>query len=285
MNYRHLYHAGNIGDVVKHVTLLALLAALRQKPTPFFVLDSHAGCGRYDLQDAAAQKTAEAADGVQKLLAAGKAYVPEAYLVALALLNPGLLADGTLEPTALRWYPGSPWLITQALRPDDRYCGCELHPEDFSTLRQNMPRQPFIQLHQRDGYEALGAFTPPTEKRGLIFIDPPFEQPDEFDRMADAVIAAHGRWSNGIYALWYPIKDRPAQWAFQEKMAQSGIRKQLLLEYCFASPPAPGLQGSGLLVINPPWGLAEAMAETYAKLHQALQGAVAETKIAWLVPE
>lgn len=285
MNYRHLYHAGNIGDVVKHVTLLALLAALRLKPTAFFVLDTHAGCGRYDLQDDAALKTGEALIGVKRLLAAGTSCVQEAYLVALAGLNPGLLADGVLNPAALRWYPGSPWLIAQALRPDDRYCGCELHPEDFAALRRYLPRLPQIQLHHRDGYEALAAFTPPPEKRGLVFIDPPFEQPDEFDRMADAVIAAHGRWSNGVYALWYPIKDRPAQWAFQEKMAQSGIRKQLVLDYCFAPPNTAGLQGSGMLVINPPWGLAEAMAETYAKLHKALQGARAETKIAWLVPE
>lgn len=285
MNYRHLYHAGNIGDVVKHVTLLALLAALRQKPAPFFVLDTHAGCGLYDLQDAAALKTGEAMAGVQKLVGAGLASVPEAYLAALALLNPGLMVNGALLPAALRWYPGSPWLITQALRPEDRYCGCELHPEDYAALRRAVPRAAQIQLHNRDGYEALGAFTPPPEKRGLVFIDPPFEQPDEFQRMASAVIAAHGRWRNGVYALWYPIKDRPAVWAFQEAMAQSGIRKQLVLDYGFAAPTAPGLQGSGLLVINPPWGLAEAMAETYAKLHVALQDDAAETKIAWLVPE
>ncbi len=249
------------------------------------MLDTHAGCGRYDLQDEAARKTGEATDGVHKLLRAGKDYVPETYLAALALLNPGLNEADKLNLSALRWYPGSPWLITQALRPYDRYCGCELHPEDFVALRRNMGRQPQWQLHHRDGYEALGAFMPPPEKRGLVFIDPPFEQPDEFDRMASAVIAAHSRWSNGVYALWYPIKDRPAQWVFHERMAQSGIRKQLLLEFCFAPATAPGLQGSGLLVINPPWGLAESMAETYAKLHKALQGAVDETKIAWLAPE
>lgn len=285
MNYRHLYHAGNIGDVVKHVTLFALLTALRQKPAPFFVLDTHAGCGRYDLDDPAAHKTGEAREGVYKLLAAGQASVPEGYLAALAQLNPGLLVHGVLVPAALRCYPGSPQLIVQALRAGDRYCGCELQAEDFATLRRNLPRRPEIQLHNRDGYAALGAFVPPPEKRGLVFIDPPFEQPDEFARMADAVIAAHGRWRNGVYALWYPIKDRPAQWAFAEKMAQSGIRKQLLLDFGYAPADAPGLQGSGLLVINPPWGLAEAMAEAYAKLHKALQSPAPETKIAWLVPE
>ncbi len=249
------------------------------------VLDTHAGCGLYDLTDAAAQRTGEAQQGVLALLRGEPANLLEAYLAALAALNPGLMQEGRLQLAALRWYPGSPRLITAQLRAADRYIGCELHPDDFKLLRANLPRLPNFQLHERDGYEALLAFTPPPEKRGLVLIDPPFEQPGEFERIAETIAAAYARWRNGIFAVWYPIKDKPAVWQFQERMAATGIRKQLLLEFIYDTPAAQGLHGSGMLVVNPPWQLAEQMAAQYEKLHGALHQPVRETKIAWLVAE
>jgi 23S rRNA (adenine2030-N6)-methyltransferase len=286
MNYRHIYHAGNICDVVKHVTLLALLDALKRKPAPFMVLDTHAGCGLYDLHDEAVGKTGEAEAGVRAMLRAGGAGQTD-YLAALAALNPNF---SVAEPASLQCYPGSPSIILHALRTQDRYSGCELHPDDFALLRDNVQHrltvlQFLAQLHQRDGYEAMLAFVPPPEKRGLVLIDPPYEQPDEFDRLAKSLQAAVRRWPAGIYAVWYPIKDHHAIAQFQARMAASGIRKQLVLEFIYQKPTALGLQGSGMLVINPPWQLAEMMAVAYKKLHQAWQNPVAETKIAWLVPE
>ncbi len=285
MNYRHIYHAGNICDVVKHVTLLVLLAHLRQKPASFMVLDTHAGCGRYDLQDPAALKTGEAAAGIGRLLVPEMArHLPD-YATALAAINPGLLTEEAVNPAALRFYPGSPLLIAAALREQDRYVGCELHPDDFAALRRHLPRLPRHQLHQRDGYEALGAFLPPPEKRGLVLIDPPFEQPDEFTMLADHLAAAAQRWPQGMFAAWYPLKDRSAIWKFQEAMAQSGVRKQLLLEFQYDNSATVALHGSGMLVINPPWQFAENMAIHHAYLQKMLANPAGQTKIAWLVQE
>lgn len=285
MNYRHIYHAGNICDVVKHVTLLALLAHLRQKPAPFLVLDTHAGCGLYDLQDPAALKTGEAAAGIGRLLTPDLAQHLPDYAAALEAYNPGLLEDGKLNPAACRFYPGSPLLIAAALRAQDRYIGCELHPEDFAALRRQLPRLPRHQLHQRDGYEALGAFLPPPEKRGLVLIDPPYEQPDEFAALAEHLAAAARRWAQGAFAVWYPLKDRAAIWRFQEAMAASGIRKQLLLEFQYDNSATLALHGSGMLVINPPWQFAENMAISYEYLRNRLANPAGQTKIAWLVQE
>lgn len=285
MNYRHIYHAGNICDVVKHVTLLALLSELQRKPAPFVVLDTHAGSGLYDLAAPEAQKTSEAAQGVLRLLDAGQRETLAHYWAALAAFNPALQDQaGFYQPDQLKHYPGSPVLIAAALRPQDRLIGCELHPLDYAALRAALPRQPQIQLHHRDGYEALLAFTPPPEKRGLVLIDPPFERADEFERLTAAIVAAHRHWPQGIYAIWYPLKDLPALWRWQEAMIATGIRKQMLLEFAYAAPP-DGLHGSGMLVINPPWQLAQTIDKAYAAIHHALARPVQETKIDWLVPE
>ncbi|MEJ0062906.1 MAG: 23S rRNA (adenine(2030)-N(6))-methyltransferase RlmJ [Alphaproteobacteria bacterium] len=273
MNYRHIYHAGNVCDVVKHVTLLALLAHLKQKTAPFAAIDTHAGCGLYDLDSEAARKTAEADDGVSALLRSPAAPEFMDYRAALGKANPGI-------------YPGSPHLILHALRPGDRYIGCELHPEDYAELRNNLGRSPQAQLHQRDGYEALAALVPPQEKRGLALIDPPYEQPDEYARVVAAVAAAYRRWPAGIYAIWYPIKDRPALWQFHEAMASTGIGRQLLLEFIYRDETrADRLNGSGMIVINPPWQFDAAMRATYAKLHETLATEAKTTKISWLTPE
>lgn len=285
MNYRHIYHAGNICDVVKHVTLLALLSELQRKPAPFVVLDTHAGCGLYDLTAPEAQKTGEAVQGVQRVLRAGQGKVLAHYWAALAAFNPALQDEaGVYQPDQLKRYPGSPALIAATLRPQDRLIGCELHPLDCAALRAALPRQPQIQLHHRDGYEALLAFTPPPEKRGLALLDPPFEQPNEFERLTTAIATAHRHWPQGIYAIWYPLKDLPALWRWQEAMIDTGIRKQLLLEFAYAAP-TDGLHGSGMLVINPPWQLAQTIDKAYAAIHHALARPVQETKIDWLLPE
>jgi len=263
MNYRHIFHAGNICDVVKHAVLTLLVDSLRGKPKGFAVLDTHAGIGLYDLEDAQAQKTGEAVSGIQRLLAAAPLPELAAYYGALRAMNP----DG-----GLRFYPGSPLLIRQMLRPQDRLIACELHPEDARTLKRRFYHDKQVQTHQRDGYEALAALWPPAEKRGLILIDPPFETPDEFRRIEAASLLLLQRWPAAQAAIWYPIKERPALWRFHEAMAALPVPEILCAEFIYQEESRHDrLNGCGLIIINPPWALDKKLAALFPALHQALQ--------------
>jgi 23S rRNA (adenine2030-N6)-methyltransferase len=280
MNYRHIYHAGNRCDVVKHAVLTLVLKHLRAKDKAFAVLDTHAGIGLYDLADPRALKTNEAAAGIHALLAAPPLPMLDDYYEVLRKLNPlwkSASADG------FRIYPGSPLLAYHMLRVQDRLVACELHPEDAEILRLNSPANPHMQIHRRDGYEALGAFLPPPEKRGLVLIDPPYEQPDEFDKLIKRITAAHRVWPTGIYMVWYPVKDRPALWKFHEALANSGIPKILCAEFIYEPEArADRLSGSGLILINAPWKLDEELNTLFPTLHQALHTAYARITVKWI---
>jgi len=264
MNYRHIYHAGNLCDVVKHAVFALLLAHMKAKPAPFAILDTHAGCGRYDLTDPRALQTGEAASGVQRLWAARPALAElEPYLSVLHELNP----DGVL-----RAYPGSPVLARRQLRAQDRLIACELHPEEAHELRHVFNGDPQAQVHHRDGYGALKAFLPFPEKRGLILIDPPFETPDESERLVEAAKLIHERMPGAVVALWYPIKERPAVWRFHEALVQAALPKLLCAEFMFR-PEVRGdlLNGSGLVLMNAPWKMDEALWRLFPALHTLLQ--------------
>ncbi len=238
MNYRHAYHAGNAADCLKHATLVWILRALARKPKPFFVLDTHAGTGRYDLDDIPARRTGEAARGIFRLYDD----------------PPPALADyiAVIHETGL--YPGSPAIIAALLRPADRAIACELHPEDAAELRQNFRAHPQIATHQRDGYEAINAFLPPPERRGLTLIDPPYEAPDEYDRLLAGIAAAHRRFPPGIILAWYPIKHRAPVRALHAAIQSAGLRDVVTAELFLREPlDAARLNGSGLLVVNPPF--------------------------------
>jgi 23S rRNA (adenine2030-N6)-methyltransferase len=238
MNYRHAYHAGNFADCFKHALLVALLDSLARKPTPFFVFDTHAGAGRYDLEAEAAQRTGEATAGIRRLLERPSP-VLERYL-------------GLVEQLGL--YPGSPTLIRRVLREADRLACCELHPEDATTLRRQFHHDPQVEIHGRSAWEALGALLPPKEKRGLVFIDPPFEAPDEFLALADGLRRGHGRFRQGVFAAWYPIKQMAAVREFHASLASSGIRDSVAVELHLRRTTSPErLNGCGLIVINPPY--------------------------------
>ncbi|RUU73113.1 23S rRNA (adenine(2030)-N(6))-methyltransferase RlmJ, partial [Mesorhizobium sp. M7A.F.Ca.MR.362.00.0.0] len=245
MNYRHAYHAGNFADVVKHVVLTRLLEYLKQKDKAFRVVDTHAGIGRYDLSSAEAQKTGEWQGGIGRLIDA-----PFAAPVA-ALLAPYLETIRSLNPEGgIQKYPGSPLIARHLMRKQDRLTAIELHPNDAARLRTFFAGDFQARIIELDGWLALGAHLPPKEKRGLVLIDPPFEEAGEFERLVDGLIRAHKRWPGGIYALWYPIKDRKAIIAFRKALKQSGIPKLLDIE--FEIRPAssePSLDGSGLLVV------------------------------------
>jgi 23S rRNA (adenine2030-N6)-methyltransferase len=257
MNYRHGYHAGNFADVLKHVALVALLRLLTAKDKKLFVLDTHSGAGGYDLGSASAQRTGEADAGIQRLATAARAGIPEAvsrYLEAV------LAYDRKFGPSGarLRRYPGSPRLIRAALRPGDRFVACELHPQDSLALKREFAGDRAVEVRQADGYHALKALLPPPERRALILIDPPFEAPDEFERLLKSLRHGLRRFATGCYAIWYPIKDDAAA-AFVAELADL---KLITLELSLGSSVQPGKLGTcGLAVVNPPWKFEEAMRE------------------------
>ncbi|MDE1900126.1 MAG: 23S rRNA (adenine(2030)-N(6))-methyltransferase RlmJ [Alphaproteobacteria bacterium] len=280
MNYRHIFHAGNRCDIVKHAALTLILAHLRAKDKGFAVIDTHGGVGLYDLADPRAAKTGEADAGIKSLLNAAPLPALADYTAVLRKVNPAW--DGA-RAGGFRTYPGSPLIAFHMLRPQDRLEVCELHPEDAEALRLNSPADPRFRIHRRDGYEALGAFLPPPEKRGLILVDPPFEQPDEFDTLVERVAAAHRKWPTGIYMVWYPVKDRPALWKFHEALAKTGIGKILCAEFIYEPETrADRLNGSGLIIINPPWKLDEQLSALFPALHAAMKTTYAGTTIKWL---
>jgi len=281
MNYRHAFHAGNFADVVKHATLARILAHLKEKPAAFRVVDTHAGAGLYDLGGPEASRTGEWRDGIAKVSAAKLA--PEVrellapYLDAIAALNSG---------GALKVYPGSPSLALRWLRPQDRLIACERQPAAAHALAASLRGDSRAKAVAIDGYTGLNAYVPPKERRGLVLIDPPFEQPDEYARLARALAGAHRKWPTGIYALWYPIKDQREAEGFARRMAQLGVPRMLRTELTLRAKAAERLRGSGLILVNPPWRLERELAVLYPALAQALASpAQGVTRIGWLTHE
>ena len=264
MNYRHAFHAGNFADCTKHALLVWLLQALARKPAPFSVLDTHAGAGRYDLA-AAAERTGEWRVGIARLLHEP----PPALADYVALVQGGIIAptpqpgsaDGShaTPGAAARWtYPGSPAITRALLRPADRLVCCEMQPEDAAALRRCFGGDPQVAVHARDGWAALGALLPPSAKRGLVLIDPPYEAPGEHARVAEAMETASGRFPNGIVAAWYPIKHRAPVRALHEAVRLAGVRDVVAAELWLREPTDPKrLNGNGLLVRHPPFRWAE----------------------------
>lgn len=251
MNYRHGFHAGNFADVVKHAVLARILVHLKAKPTAFRVIDTHAGAGRYDLTGPEASRTGEWRDGIGRLRAApldsDVARLLAPYLEVVAGLN---------RCDELVCYPGSPHIIRAHLRAQDRLTACELEPNAARALRRNLGGDDRIRTVEIDGWTALKAYVPPKERRGLVLIDPAFEQPDEFSALAERLLEAHRKWPGGIYLLWYPIKGRSEPDTLARQLGRSGIAKVLRAEFTVAplDPDGP-LAGSGLIIVNPPWTL------------------------------
>ena len=251
MNYRHAYHAGNFADVVKHAVLARLVDYLKRKDKAFRVIDTHAGIGLYDLSSDEAQKTGEWHDGIGRLMDAS---LPAD---AAALLEPYLEAVRAVNPQGgIAHYPGSPLIARHLLRKQDRLSAIELHPDVARTLARQFEGDFQTRVTELDGWLALGAHLPPKEKRGLVLVDPPFEIGGEFDRLVDGLGKAHKRWPGGVFALWYPVKDRKAVAAFREALAGAGIPKIMDIEFFIRPPSAePRLDGTGMVVVNPPYPL------------------------------
>lgn len=282
MNYRHSYHAGNFADVLKHAVLARLIDYLKRKDKAFRVIDTHAGSGLYDLQSDAALRTGEWVDGIGRLR---KAKLSDS---AKTLLAPYLAAvEAANAEGNLRFYPGSPSVARHLLRKQDRLSLVELHPEEATRLRSLFEGDYQARVIELDGWLALGAHLPPKEKRGLVLIDPPFEQEGEFDRMVDGLTRAHARWAGGIYALWYPIKDRKAVAGFRDRLVAAGLPRTLDIWQTIQGAAAePRLDGAGLVVVNPPFTLSDEMATLLPELTRILgKNAGADWSIDWLVGE
>lgn len=264
MNYRHIYHAGNFADVVKHVVLMLVAEYMKEKDKPFFALDTHAGIGLYDLESAQARKTAEADDGIARLWDAPDLPPVLARYVALVRdFNMG----------TLRYYPGSPMIAQALLRDGDTLIANELHPEDVETLTRNLGRDKRVRVEHRDGYESWRALLPPPQRRGFVLVDPPFEVRDEFKLMVKGLADAHERWAGGTSVLWYPVKDPVHVAAFHDDLRMLGIRDMLAIDFYRQKPDdVTKLNGSGLILVNPPWTLRKAMEEILPVLVEKLTG-------------
>lgn len=283
MNYRHAFHAGNFADVFKHTILIGLLEALKQKAAPFCYFDTHAGAGSYDLRGAPAEKTAEAAEGVLRMLEV-KSPPPllQTYLDLLRSVQPPDTAHG------LSLYPGSPLIAAQLMRDIDRAVLCELQPDEAVQLRKLFAHDARIGVHQRDGYGALGGLVPPKERRGLVLIDPPFEaQDDEFRAIEAALGIAYARWPTGIYAIWYPIKLREQTRPFHRWFASHKVPKTLVVELLRQpDDSALRLNGCGMVIVNPPWRFDQQLRQLMPVLQERLKVAGGgQVRIDWLTRE
>jgi 23S rRNA (adenine2030-N6)-methyltransferase len=252
MNYRHAFHAGNFADVLKHIVIARVLTHLREKVAPFRVIDTHAGAGLYDLAGEEANRTGEWRDGIGRLadaaLPAGAAELIAPYLSALRACNPA---------TGLRHYPGSPLLARHLLRPQDRLIACELEPHAAIALARHLRGPAQAKVMRIDGWIALNAYMPAKERRGLVIVDPSYEQPDDFARLADGIAAAYRKWPTGIYLMWYPVKDRDGPDRLARMLRHAGVEKCLRVEFAVApAQPDGGLNACGVIVVNPPWKLA-----------------------------
>lgn len=292
MNYKHAYHAGNFADVAKHILLLQLLSHFSAKAKPFYVLDAYGGRGLYSLQSTEAIKTGEADKGVYALENATTTQAPKAVVQYLLDLK---MARKTYDKYV---YPGSPWWIANhALHHSTdaplRAEAFESQADEYDALNYQLYQLP-IGIHHRNAFEGVPAVLPPKEKRGIILLDPPFEQEHkDFSRLVDLLVASHKKFATGTFVLWYPIKNKEAVELFYKKMKRTGIKKQLICELnLYPNDVAVGMNGTGLFVINPPWQFDEHAKEILRYLAPILKPATAPAMpldemavVKWLVTE
>ena len=281
MNYRHAFHAGGFADCLKHIVLVRILRYLQEKPAAFRVIDTHAGAGLYDLKSEEASRGGEWRTGIARLIQArfspSVASLLQPYLDVVAAFNGG--AD-------LEAYPGSPLIARALLRPQDRLTVCEVEPKARKHLIEALRRDVQARVVDLDGWVALPAFVPPNERRGLVLIDPPFEDKDEFERLADRFTAAFTKWPTGIFLLWYPAKSRRATDDLAGRVAEAAAAvkpagKCLRLEFS-VSPQEAGapLASTGLLIVNPPWTLHDELKAILPELEKPLgQGGAARFRL------
>lgn len=274
MNYRHSFHAGNSADVVKHSLLIALVRALQHKPSALTLIDTHAGCGLYDLNSEEAGRTGESTQGVVRAIADQNPLLNQ-YRAAVRAVNVGT------EP---HLYPGSPRVLSQLLRPQDFLILNEKHPEDAFALRGAMRGIPAA-VHERDAYELWLAMLPTRTPRGVVVVDPPYEQTDERERITATLAAATRKWAHGVTVIWYPLKERATHERWKQQMRRLGIPKFLNVEHWLYDTDQPGIyNGAGLFIINPPFAFTQGLPPLLEALRAALapEGHRGEITTDWL---
>ncbi|HEU4839741.1 MAG TPA: 23S rRNA (adenine(2030)-N(6))-methyltransferase RlmJ [Micavibrio sp.] len=272
MNYRHIYHAGNFADVMKHLAVALVIDYLKKKEAPFCVIDAHGGIGQYDLTSVQAQKTMEWQAGIGRF--AGLRDMPEDFALYYDQVR-GSLADG--------FYPGSPLIAADMLREGDRLIANELHPDDYETLRGALARRRNVRVTHMDAYECIRAHIPPEEKRGLVLIDPPFEKTDEFQTLIRQMQEWKKRFAGGVFMIWYPIKAHLAV----DEMKGAAVALGLHRTWCAETLLHPRRQegtfnGCGLIVFNAPYQVPERFEAMLPFLGEKME--LAETQAAWLTP-
>ncbi len=278
LSYQHEYHAGNHADVLKHAVLALVIRALQRKEAALRVLDAHAGSGLYDLAAPEARRNAEAATGIGRVLARQPWPAELApYLEAVRVHQEG---------ARLRRYPGSPAVARHLLRPQDQLALLELHGRALTRLRRLFARDAQVHIHARDSFEGLPALLPPPERRGVVLVDPAYEVKDDFARVAGLLAACYRRFPTGVYQVWYPLIPDPRAARFPDRVAALGMRRILRAELSVLPPDHPGMRGSALLLVNPPYGLEAQLAVLLPWLAETLAGPGAEPwRLGWLVPE
>lgn len=268
LSYRHAFHAGNHADILKHLALLALVQQLRSKDKPFACLDTHSGNGYYEMDGAEARKTGEAALGIMRLWP-----LADSLSFQDTLLRDYFAVLGQHNSAGLNVYPGSPAIIQSQLRDQDRLTLMELHTTEIELLRQNFRRDQRISIHHRDGFEGAVALSPPTPRRGLMLIDPAYEDKSDYQRVVKTVQAVHQRWSTGIIAVWYPLLGRSRDQSDWLKHKLRAIADQVVIELIVAPQSEEfGMHGSGMLIINPPWQFAERLEAALSVIRPQLTG-------------
>ncbi len=285
LSYRHAFHAGNHADILKHAILAQIILHLQRKEKPFSYIDTHAGAGIYNLDAEWARKTGEAGKGILSLL--DRNDIPEFFLPYINLCQT-YYRDG-------HRYPGSPELARALARQGDRISLMELHPAEVENLKARMPADSRVRIYHRDGYAGLSAICPPEPRRGLVLMDPSYETADDYLKPAERLLALHKRWPAGILALWYPIiaRKRDELRAMKDTFAASGIPGILVAELFAEQQDGAegwGLAGSGMLIVQPPWHLAEEIEAALPWLAGALGGepSIQERdgwNLEWLTPD
>lgn len=260
LSYRHSFHAGNFADIIKHIVLVEILESLTKKEKPFEYFDTHAGAGLYNLQSVNAQKLAEHLTGISKLI---PAQWPELsrYLSAVNTHNRG---------KSLSHYPGSPLIAADFLRAGDKAWLHELHPKDYQLLEKNTARRNIKTLNH-DGLAGVLSLLPPAARRGLVLIDPSYEVKSEYRSVFDTVNKAYKKFATGIYAIWYPVVDRSTIDTLERQFIRSGIKDIQRFELGLSPDTEErGMTATGMIVINPPWGLFDKMSKLLPKLANTL---------------
>jgi len=268
MNYRHSYHAGSFTDVIKHIILTTLITSISRKDTPFCYIDTHAGTGYYDLFSDYAKKTKEYEGGIEKVIQQeNPPPLVKRYLDCVHKIN-NQLTESTFA--SLRYYPGSPMIARYLMGPHDRIITCELQLQEYQTLRATFAGDKQVAVHHADGFLGLKAFLPPRERRSLVLIDPPYENLDEFSRIAYSLPAALKRFSTGVYAIWYPIKEKNQVDRFYRTIEEKISYPVLAIELTIYPDLPQHLNGCGMIVVNPPWQFDQSINEILPWLWKTL---------------